>query len=200
MKRSDRTEKKIIDAALALFVRNGYHGTSISDIMREVGLTKGALYAHFHGKGELLLRIIQEYKIRNIDEMIKNVTEFPGNAIEKLHRTFSFNSRFAYDHQNLVVFLTFLTTELKADVDFEPALKKVYRQYQKFVSRLIRQGIEEGFIKKEIDPDLAALSFIALHDGALHHWVLNRKRMDGAKYAKVFRKIFLYGIVNQGPA
>ncbi len=200
MKRSDSSEQKIIEAALALFVRNGYHATSISRIMREVGLTKGALYAHFRSKGELLLRIIEEYKFRNIDVMIRSINGSSGNAVDKLHRTFSFNSRFAYEHQNLVVFLTFLTTELKADVDFEPALKKVYRQYRKFVSSLIRQGIEEGLIKKDIDPDLAALSFIALHDGALHQWVLNRKSIDGADYAKVFRKIFLHGILNQEPA
>jgi AcrR family transcriptional regulator len=196
MKRSDGTEKRIIEAALGLFVRHGYHGTSINDIMREVGLSKGALYAHFRSKGELLLRIIEEFKRHNIDVMIQTVDESGGNAVDKLHRTFSFNSRFAYEHQNLVVFLTFLTTELKADVDFEPALKNVYKEYQEFVSGLIRQGMDQGLFKKEIDPDLAALSFIALHDGVLHQWVLNRSHLDGERYAKTFRKIFFYGLAS----
>ena len=199
MKRSEETERKIIHAALELFVRNGYHGTSINDIMKKVGLSKGALYAHFTSKGELLLRIIDEFKVRYIDEMIRTVNEYEGNAIEKLHRTFSFSSLFAYQHQNLCVFLTFLTTELKADVDFEPTLKNIYREYQKFISQLIHQGIKQGLLKKDLNPDLAALSFMALHDGVLHQWVLNRSHIDGEQYAKTFRRIFLYGLSNQQP-
>lgn len=199
MKRSEDTERRIIQSALELFVRTGYHGTSINDIMKKVGLTKGALYAHFSSKGDLLLRIIEEFKVRYIDEMIKTVNEHKGNAVEKLHRTFSFSSLFAYQHQNLCVFLTFLTTELKADVDFEPALKNVYRNYQEFISQLIRQGINQGLLRKDLDPDLAALSFMALHDGVLHQWVLNRSHIDGEQYAKTFRRIFLNGLSKQQP-
>ena len=198
MSRSEETEKRIIQAALSLFVRNGYHGTSIQEITRKVGLTKGALYSHFSSKGDLLLRIIDEFKVRFIDEMIRTVTQSDGDALAKLHTTISFSSKFAFENQDLCVFLTFLTTELKADVDLEPPLKSVYRGYQKFISQLIRQGINQGLLKKEIDPDLAALSFMALHDGVLHQWVLNRAYIDGEQYVRTFRKIFLYGLVEQG--
>ena len=195
MKRSEETEKRIIRAALELFVRKGYHGTSINDITRKIGLTKGALYSHFRSKGELFLRIIDEFKTRFIGEMMSTVNECRGDAIKKLHRIISFNSRFALENQDLCVFLTFLTTELSADVDFEPALKNVYREYQQFVSRLIQQGINQGLFEQELDPDLVALTFMALHDGVLHQWVLNRNNIDGQQYISTFRKIFLYGFV-----
>jgi AcrR family transcriptional regulator len=200
MRRSEETEKKIIQAALSLFVRKGYHGTSIEEITRKVGLTKGALYSHFSSKGDLLLRIIDEFKVRFIDEMIRTITQIDGDALARLHATISFSSKFALQNQDLCVFLTFLTTELKADVDLEPPLKNVYREYHKFISQLIRQGIHQGLMKKEIDPDLAALSFMALHDGVLHQWVLNRTYIDGVQYVRTFRKIFLYGLVDQGSA
>jgi AcrR family transcriptional regulator len=195
-KRSAKTERKILEAALDLFVRKGYHGTSITDITKKVGLTKGALYSHFGSKGELLLRIIEEFRTKFIHEMIRVVSEHQGDAVEKLNRTFSFSSKFAYEHQNLCVFLTFLTTELKADVDFELALKSVYREYQKFIGVIIRQGINQGLVDKELDPDLAAMTFMALHDGVLHQWVLNRNLVDARQYVKTFRKIFIYGLVS----
>lgn len=195
MKRSEETEKKIIQAALELFVRKGYHGTSINHITQKVGLTKGALYSHFSSKGELLLRIIDEFKTRFIDEMMRTVNESRGDALEKLHRIISFNSQFALENQDLCVFLTFLTNELSADVDFELPLKNVYREYQQFISFLIQQGINQGLFKQELDPDLAALTFMALHDGVLHQWVLNRNDIDGRQYISTFRKIFLYGFV-----
>jgi AcrR family transcriptional regulator len=177
-------------------VRKGYRGTSITDIMNKVGLTKGCLYAHFKSKGELLLRIIDEYKIIYIDEMTRFANDGEGNALDKLHRCISFSAQFASEHQNLCVFLTFLTTELKADIDFEPMLKAVYRDYQRFISGIIRQGINQGVVDKKTDPDLAALTFMALHDGVLHHWVFNRNLIDAEEYVRTFRRIFIYGLAS----
>jgi TetR/AcrR family transcriptional repressor of nem operon len=48
-----RTRQRILEAANRLFAANGYEGTSIDEIMRECGLTRGGFYAHFSSKGQL---------------------------------------------------------------------------------------------------------------------------------------------------
>ncbi|MBW5802112.1 TetR/AcrR family transcriptional regulator [Halomonas elongata] len=48
-----RTRHQILDAAATLFTRHGFKGTTIDDVMRQAGLTRGAFYAHFASKGEL---------------------------------------------------------------------------------------------------------------------------------------------------
>ncbi len=197
MKRSDDTEKKIIQAALEIFVRKSYHGASVEEITQKVGLTKGALYSHFRGKGELLLRIIDEFRTRFIGGMIEAVEQCTGSALDKIHCLITFNSQFAVENQDLCVFLTFLTTELHADVDFEPALKETYRQYRKAVSEIIHQGVRQGLFKKTLDPEIVALTFMAMHDGVLHQWVLNRHQIDGAVYVRTFREIFLRGLLEE---
>ena len=143
------------------------------------------------------MRLIEEFRVRFFDEMASNINGFEGNALKKIHRVFSVLSQFASENTDLCVFLTFLTTEMKTDVDFEPALRSIYIEYQKFISSLIKQGIKQGFFKKELDPDLAALTFMALHDGVLHQWVLNSQYIDGEEYVRTFRKIFVSGLVNQ---
>lgn len=197
MKRRGDTENKIIQAALEIFVRKGYHGTSVHEITAKAGLTKGALYSHFSGKGDLLLRIIDEFKSRFIGGMVDTLKQSSGNALNRIHDVISFNSRFAQDNQHLCVFLTFLTTELNADVDFEPALKGTYLEYRKVISEIISQGIRQGLFKKNLDPDVAALTFMALHDGVLHQWVLNRYHLDGELYVRTFREVFLHGLVRE---
>ena len=197
MKRRGDTENKIIQAALEIFVRKGYHGTSVHEITAKAGLTKGALYSHFSGKGDLLLRIIDEFKSRFIGGMVDTLKESSGNALNRILDVISFNSRFAQDNQHLCVFLTFLTTELNADVDFEPALKGTYLEYRKVISEIISQGIRQGLFKKNLDPDVAALTFMALHDGVLHQWVLNRYHLDGELYVRTFREVFLNGLVRE---
>ncbi|MFH0958397.1 MAG: TetR/AcrR family transcriptional regulator [Pseudomonadota bacterium] len=197
MKRRGDTENKIIQAALEIFVRKGYHGTSVHEITAKAGLTKGALYSHFSGKGDLLLRIIDEFKSRFIGGMLDTLKQSSGNALNRIHDVISFNSRFAQENQHLCVFLTFLTTELNADVDFEPALKGTYLEYRKVISEIISQGIRQGLFKKNLDPDVAALTFMALHDGVLHQWVLNRYHLDGELYVRTFREVFLHGLVRE---
>jgi len=196
VKRADgeETRRRIVLAALELFVRKGYHGTSINDIMTNVGLTKGSLYAHFKSKGDMLLLIIDRYRARYLNGMIRYANESEGNALDRLHRCISFSARFVTEHENLCVFLTFLSTELKADVDFEPMLKGVYRDFQKFIGGIVRQGITQGIVDDTMDPDLAALTFMALHDGVLHQWVLNRNLTDAKEYVRMFRRILFYGL------
>jgi len=180
-----------------LFARKGYHGTSTNEIAHKTGLTKGAIYGHFPEKGELLFRIIQEYKSRFLDELIRAVDGCEGNALDKLHCAISFNAAFGAEHPDLPAFLTTLTAELKADVNFEPALKSVYREYKEFIAKLIKHGIRQGVFTRDIDPELAAMIFIATQDGILHQWILNRNYIDGEEYIRNFRRIFLKGLVSR---
>lgn len=51
--------KLILDTALELFAEKGFHQTSISDITRKAGISKGLLYNYFESKDEVLKSIIQ---------------------------------------------------------------------------------------------------------------------------------------------
>lgn len=53
------TKERILETALELFAQNGYLGTSMSEIARELNLTKAALYKHYAGKQEILDCIIE---------------------------------------------------------------------------------------------------------------------------------------------
>ncbi len=52
-------QQRILNVAAELFARNGYHATSIRDIAREVGVTPGAIYAHYTSKSRLLLAVYE---------------------------------------------------------------------------------------------------------------------------------------------
>jgi AcrR family transcriptional regulator len=50
----DDVRERLVDAAATVFARDGYDGARIQDIVRTAGLTTGAVYGRFRGKGELL--------------------------------------------------------------------------------------------------------------------------------------------------
>ena len=53
------TKERILETALELFAQNGYLGASMSDIAKELGITKGALYKHYTSKQEILDSIVE---------------------------------------------------------------------------------------------------------------------------------------------
>ena len=53
----DNRKESVMDAAAGLFARHGFHGTSMRDIAKAVGVTPGAIYAHFPSKQALLVAV-----------------------------------------------------------------------------------------------------------------------------------------------
>ena len=56
---AEGTKERILDIALELFTQNGYLGTSMSDIAKQLGFTKAALYKHYTSKQEILDQIVE---------------------------------------------------------------------------------------------------------------------------------------------
>ncbi|MET9544014.1 TetR/AcrR family transcriptional regulator [Streptomyces sp. NPDC006627] len=56
----DARRRQILDGAALCFARNGFHATSMQDVLKEVGLSAGAVYRYFAGKDELITAIVSE--------------------------------------------------------------------------------------------------------------------------------------------
>jgi AcrR family transcriptional regulator len=193
---SQETANRILNQAMRIFLEKGYHGTSIDNITQAAGLTKGALYWHFRSKEDLLKRIIKEYEKRFLDGLVQAVGEVQGGALNKFEKYFRYNAAFAYYNRELCVSFDTLAVELVgAHHGIEPEFRRIYKKYQKFLSSLILQGKKEKVFKKELDPDLAALTVIAFHDGILLQWSMNRDKIDGEAYVNTFKKIMLKGLM-----
>jgi AcrR family transcriptional regulator len=65
---SARNRAAILTAARTVFVRDGYHGTTVEAIAREAGLTIGALYSRFDGKADLFLALLEERVAERADQ------------------------------------------------------------------------------------------------------------------------------------
>lgn len=85
-----RTEKKqsIIEAAFRLFKRNGFYATGVDLIMREAAVSKRTLYKYFPTKNELIVAVLQHYRIvyqQHIEDLLGNGNM---NAREKIGAIF----------------------------------------------------------------------------------------------------------------
>lgn len=80
-KSKDR-KTEILETASRLFLEKGFDGTSIADILKEVGIAKGTLYHHFKSKEEIMDELIS-IKTNNIIIEVKSVSEDESLTIEE---------------------------------------------------------------------------------------------------------------------
>jgi len=70
--KSAGTRRRLLDVAAQLFIERGYNAVSMRDIASSAKLTKGAVYGHFHSKGQLLVEVIR-WKIAERDRVVDYV-------------------------------------------------------------------------------------------------------------------------------
>ena len=75
------TRETVLDAALAVFSRQGYAATTLDHIAQEAGVTRGAIYWHFGGKAELYNTLLEERFARAFAGMAKLLAE-PGTPLQ----------------------------------------------------------------------------------------------------------------------
>lgn len=77
---------EVLDAAAAVFARQGYEGTSIDDIADELGATKGRVYHYYRSKADLLLGVLSSGAQRLIDEVGPIAADAELRPDERLYR------------------------------------------------------------------------------------------------------------------
>jgi AcrR family transcriptional regulator len=78
-----RTRQLVLDAAERLFVANGFAATSLDDIAREAGFSKGAVYSNFEGKTDLFFAIVEQ-QFEQLATQLRRAVEAEDDALSRL--------------------------------------------------------------------------------------------------------------------
>ena len=131
----ESTKERILETALTLFARNGYLGTSMSDIAGALGITKAALYKHYAGKQEILDRIVE--RMREMDYARAAAYEMPetepdGFAEAYMHtpvgKIYAY-SMAQFDHWTREPFSANFRRMLTLEQYRDPKLARLYHDY-----------------------------------------------------------------------
>ena len=87
MRRTDKREQ-LIDVAMQLFNKHGYHATGVDRIMAAAGIAKTTLYRHFKTKDELIVAVLAKVDEAARDEMRAFVEQASNDPRERLLATF----------------------------------------------------------------------------------------------------------------
>ncbi|WP_194972664.1 TetR/AcrR family transcriptional regulator [Aquiflexum lacus] len=168
MRNPELTKEKIISISAGLFNTQGYKATSISDITKATGLTKGAIYRHFTDKEDLeesTFHFMAEKMKGKFREVIKKEMTAPEKllAIAVFFRTYVFTPVIQGG-------CPILNAGVETD-DTRPELNKSVRDLlntlQSSVEHILQKGISYGQIKEDIEVERFASVFIATLEGGV---------------------------------
>ncbi len=129
------TKERILAIALELFAQNGYLGTSMSDIAKQLGFTKAALYKHYTSKQEILDQIVErmnQMDYERAEEYEMPETEPDGFAEAYMHtpiekiRTYSMAQ---FDHWTKETFSANFRKMLTLEQYRDPKLAQLHHDY-----------------------------------------------------------------------
>ena len=64
--RAEATRERLLDSAKKMVMAKGFAGTSINDLLKDTGLTKGAFFHHFRGKADLARSLVESYAMKDL--------------------------------------------------------------------------------------------------------------------------------------
>jgi len=168
MTKGQQTRQHIIQQAATLFNQRGYIGSSISDVMQCTGLQKGGIYRHFQSKEQLALAAFDYAQQLNTSQLVAAVAA-ETDAVQKL---LAFISAFhtLTLHPPVPGGCPVLNTIVDSD-DGDPALRErvvaVVSGWEQLIERIVADGVAQGSLRRDIDPQAVATVLIATVEGGI---------------------------------
>ena len=106
--------RQLLDVALGVFAREGYHAASMNDVAEAAGVTKPVLYQHFESKRELYLELLRDVGGR-LEQAIAEATAHAGGPRQKVEDGLRAYFRFVADQRE--AFQLLFTGGSRADAD-----------------------------------------------------------------------------------
>src|SRR5438552_882402 len=159
----------ILDAAVRVFARKGYHTCRVGDIAEEAGVAHGLLYHYFRSKEELLETIFRE-TWRDVLDAVRSVEETDETARERLAGIAKILLRAWRRDPDLV---RVLVREVTRSSHLQRRIDEIEQAFAG-LERIIARGQEEGEFRADVDPRMVSYVFYGALEEILTGWVLGQ--------------------------
>jgi AcrR family transcriptional regulator len=160
--------RAILDAAVRVFARQGFHACRVSDIADEAGVAYGLLYHYFPSKEEVLNTLFLE-RWGVMLEMIREVDAEQIPVREKLGAIASFIvESYRHDPDMMKVIIVEVT---RAANSFGQTHLGQIREAYRLIGEIVTTAQEEGVFKSDIDAEFAAMTFYGAIEQVLTGWI-----------------------------
>lgn len=142
---------QLLETAVGEFITRGYDATSMEDLSRAAGITKSSFYHHFAGK-EALLRAALERAVDGLFGVLELPTARDGTPVQRLRVIIAEQVRVLMTELPYVTLLL----RVRGNTETERWALERRRAFDAAITRLVRDAVDAGEVRADVDPALAA--------------------------------------------
>ena len=180
----EEKRRLILDAAVRVFARKGYHTCRVGDIAEEAGVAYGLLYHYFSSKEEVLETVFRETWSELLEAM-RGVEESGAPAREQLRQVAAILLRAWRRDPDLV---RVLVREVARSPQMPRRVEEIDQAFRA-IERIVARGQAEAEFRADLDPRLASWIFYGAIEEILTGWVLGQLPDGDEEVAKAERTV-----------
>lgn len=165
---AEARRQQILEAALVCFGEKGFHASTMDDLVRASGLSKGSLYWHFKSKDEVFLALFDAFSAELYGEW-DDIAESGTDKLALLRREYEASlRRFAEERIILLAWAEFLAHPAARDL-----MRESYATARDKIRALIEAGRANGSICEGPPALGVASTFVATLEGIFLQWLVD---------------------------
>ena len=190
---------RIIEAAARVFSQKGYAGSSVADIAVKAEIGKGTIYAYFNSKEDLFFAVFEWFILQTGTAAKVSVSHLGGSATQRLE-VLSDSIMGMWDDIKDAFILTIefwaASSSSQMRERFKEAFRRLYEEFRAIVVSIIRDGIERGEFRSNVNAESIAAALVGTWDALfLQAWF--EKNFDPIITARNFLKVVIRGLSNE---
>ncbi len=179
-------QSEIIDSSIEIIASRGIQGLTIKNLSKEIGISEPAIYRHFKSKTEIILAILENFKIM-AKLLSASMEAFQGSAFEKI--SFMFLKMIEiFAAQPSIVSVIFSEEIFKNEEALLEKIRNIMNLHQNTIENIISKGQNEGNVRKDISKDSLALLVMGALRLLVKRWDLNRHEFNLANEGNALLK------------
>ncbi len=198
----EQRRNDIIEAAERLFFSKQFDDVSMDDIANEVELSRATLYLYFKNKESLYFAVLLR-GIGIMTEMFKRSTETETTGLGKISAIGSMFIKFSMEYPNYYRLIHYATSQrfVETDNEYREDLNVAAMGQIRIMCESIKKGMEDGTIKKDLDPYETAIFLMDCTESALNLGPETRRKLEqrgisSMDYIEHSMKLMGYAILN----
>src|ERR1700678_2888109 len=163
--------ERILDAAVRVFAKKGFHATRVSEVAKAAGVADGTIYLYFKSKDQLLVSLFED-RVERLLQFLQ--TELPAKvgASEKLRRIIELQLGLLEGERDLAEVITVILRQ-STKLMKEYAAPK-FMAYLDAIARVVAEGQKAGDFRDDVAPHLVARATFGALDGIALTWALGK--------------------------